>query len=142
MEKIHLVSEERGQKLYFKGFISKTLTTFNKYNACEFSSVEEAQAIANFINKNGSRVYTVSIVSYSEDSEVVKVNIDENKVRVTTDIDTLLFNKNNIMAYPKLMKVLNEVEAMTFKLWFDNTKIFEIKNKEEFILAIKEFLGN
>lgn len=140
MEKIHLVSEERNQKVFLKGLSEKVLITFNKYKAMEFSTIEEAQTVANIANKKGSRVYTVNIMSYSEDSETVKVNIDENKVKVTIGIDTLLFNKNNIMAYPKLMEVLDGVEGLTYKLWYDNTKILEIEDKEEFILTIKEFL--
>lgn len=141
MEKIHLVSEERGQKVFLKGLSEKVSVTFNKYKAMEFSTIEEAQAVANVANKLGSRTYTVAIMDYFEELEVVKVNITDDHIKVIIGIDTLLFTKNNIMAYHKLMKVLGEVEGITFKLWVDNQKLFDIEDKEEFIKTIKEFLG-
>jgi len=143
MEKIHLVSEEDGKRIYIKKFDDKIRITFNKYKAMEFESIEEAQMTANIVNKaQGKRVYTVVIMQYYNELEAVKINIDNNKIKVIIGIDTLLFTKNNITAYPKLMEVLNEVEGSKFKVWVNGLKIFEIEDKETLIEELVKFLSN
>ena len=143
MEKIHLVSEEDGKRIYIKKFDDKIRITFNKYKAMEFESIEEAQMTANIVNKaQGKRVYTVVIMQYYNELEDVKINIDNNKIKVIIGIDTLLFTKNNITAYPKLMEVLNEVEGSKFKVWVNGLKIFEIEDKETLIEELVKFLSN
>lgn len=143
MEKIHLVSEEDGKRIYIKKFDDKIRITFNKYKAMEFESIEEAQMTANIVNKaQGKRVYTVVIMQYYNELEAVKINIDNNKIKVIIGIDTLLFTKNNITAYPKLMEVLNEVEGSKFKVLVNGLKIFEIEDKETLIEELVKFLSN
>lgn len=143
MEKIHLVSEEHGKRVYIKKFDDKIRITFNKYKAMEFETIAEAQMTANIVNKaQGKRVYTVAIMQYFKEFETVKVNIDNDKIKVIIGIDTLLFTKNNITAYPKLMEVLNEVEGSKFKVLFCGTKIIEIEDKNIFIEELVKFLSN
>ena len=143
MEKIHLVSEEDGKRIYIKKFDDKIRITFNKYKAMEFESIEEAQMTANIVNKaQGKRVYTVVIMQYYNELEDVKINIDNNKIKVIIGIDTLLFTKNNITAYPKLMDVSKEVEGSKFKVWVNGLKIFEIEDKETLIEELVKFLSN
>ena len=143
MEKIHLVSEEHGNRVYIKKFDDKIQITFNKYKAMSFDTIEEAQMTANIVNKaQGKRVYTVAIMQYFKELETVKINIDNDKIKVIIGIDILLFTKNNIKAYPKLMEVLNEVEGSKFKVWSCGTKIFEIEDKETLIKELVKFLSN
>lgn len=142
MEKIHLVSVERGQKVYLKGISEKVTMTFNKYKALSFETLEEAQAVANIANRASKRTFSVAIESYFKDEETLKVNIDDNKIKIVLGLETLLFTKNSVWAYHKLIKTIESVEALNFKLWVDNTKVFEIENKEEFIQELIEFLSN
>lgn len=142
MEKIHLVSVERGQKVYLKGISEKVTVTFNKYKALSFETVEEAQAVVNIANRASKRTFSVAIESYFKDLETLKVNIDDNKIKIILGLETLLFTKNSVWAYHKLIKTIESVEALNFKLWVENEKVFEIESKEEFILAIVDFLSN
>ena len=143
MEKIHLISEQGNQRVYIKDFSDKINVTFNKYKAMTFESVKEAQMTANIVNKaQDKRVYTVAIMQYFDELETVKVSIDNDKINVNIGIETLLFTKNNIMAYPKLMKVLNGIEGINYKVWFDRTKILDIEDKSIFIKELESFLSN
>lgn len=143
MEKIHLISEQDNQRVYIKDFSDKINVTFNKYKAMAFESVEEAQMTANIVNKSqNKRVYTVAIMQYFDELETVKISIDNDKILVNIGIETLLFTKNNITAYPKLMKVLNDIEGINYKVWFDRMKILDIKDKDVFIEELVKFLSN
>ena len=143
MEKIHLISEQGNQRVYIKDFSDKINVTFNKYKAMAFESVEEAQMTANIVNKaQNKRVYTVAIMQYFYELETVKISIDNDKILVNIGIETLLFTKNNITAYPKLMKVLNDIEGLNYKVWFDRMKILDIKDKDVFIEELVKFLSN
>ena len=143
MEKIHLISEQGNQRVYIKDFSDKINVTFNKYKAMAFESVEEAQMTANIVNKaQNKQVYTVAIMQYFDELETVKISIDNDKILVNIGIETLLFTKNNITAYPKLMKVLNDIEGINYKVWFDRMKILDIKDKDVFIEELVKFLSN
>ena len=143
MAKIHLISEQDNQRFYIKDFSDKINVTFNKYKAMAFESVKEAQKIANLVNKaQDKRVYTVAIMQYFDELETVKVSIDSDKINVNIGMETLLFTKNNITAYPKLMKVLNDIEGLNYKVWFDRLKILDIKDKDTFIEELVKFLSN
>lgn len=143
MEKIHLISEQGNQRVYIKDFSDKINVTFNKYKAMAFESVEEAQMTSNIVNKaQNKRVYTVAIMQYFDELETVKISIDNDKILVNIGIETLLFTKNNITAYPKLMKVLNDIEGINYKVWFDRMKILDIKDKDVFIEELVKFLSN
>lgn len=143
MEKIHLISEQGNQRVYIKDFSDKINVTFNKYKAMTFDTIEEAQLTANIVNKSqNKRVYTIAIMQYFDELETVKINIDNDKILVNIGIETLLFTKNNITAYPKLMKVLNDIEGINYKVWFDRLKILDIKDKDVFIEELVKFLSN
>lgn len=143
MEKIHLISEQDNQRVYIKDFSNKINVTFNKYKAMTFESVEEAQMTANIVNKSqDKRVYTVAIMQYFDKLETVKISIDNDKILVNIGFETLLFTKNNITAYPKLMKVLNDIEGLNYKAWFDRLKILDIEDKDTFIEELVKFLSN
>jgi len=143
MEKIHLISEQGNQRVYIKGFSDKINVTFNKYKAMTFDTIEEAQITANIVNKvQNKRVYTTAIMQYFDELETVKISIDNDKILVNIGIETLLFTKNNIMAYSKLMKVLNDIEGINYKVWFDRMKILDIKDKDVFIEELVNFLSN
>lgn len=143
MEKIHLISEQGNQRVYIKDFSDKINVTFNKYKAMTFDTIEEAQLTVNIVNKSqNKRVYTIAIMQYFDELETVKISIDNDKILVNIGIETLLFTKNNIMAYPKLMKVLNDIEGINYKVWFDRMKILDIKDKDVFIEELVKFLSN
>ena len=143
MEKIHLISEQGNQRVYIKDFSDKINVTFNKYKAMTFDTIEEAQLTANIVNKSqNKRVYTIAIMQYFDELETVKISIDNDKILVNIGIEILLFTKNNIMAYPKLMKVLNDIEGINYKVWFDRMKILDIKDKDVFIEELVKFLSN
>ena len=143
MEKIHLISEQGNQRVYIKDFSDKINVTFNKYKAMTFDTIGEAQLTANIVNKSqNKRVYTIAIMQYFDELETVKISIDNDKILVNIGIETLLFTKNNIMAYPKLMKVLNDIEGINYKVWFDRMKILDIKDKDVFIEELVKFLSN
>lgn len=143
MEKIHLISEQGNQRVYIKDFSDKINVTFNKYKAMTFDTIEEAQMTANIVNKaQNKRVYTVAIMQYFDELETVKISIDNDKILVNIGIETLLFTKNNITAYPKLMKVLNDIEGLNYKVWFDRLKILDIEDKDTFIEELVNFLSN
>lgn len=143
MEKIHLISEQGNQRVYIKDFSDKINVTFNKYKAMTFDTIEEAQITANIVNKaQNKRVYTTAIMQYFDELETVKISIDNDKILVNIGIEILLFTKNNIMAYPKLMEVLNDIEGINYKVWFDRMKILDIKDKDVFIEELVNFLSN
>lgn len=130
-------------RVYIKDFSDKINVTFNKYKAMTFDTIEEAQLTANIVNKSqNKRVYTIAIMQYFDELETVKISIDNDKILVNIGIETLLFTKNNIMAYPKLMKVLNDIEGINYKVWFDRMKILDIKDKDVFIEELVKFLSN
>lgn len=74
--------------------------------------------------------------------KLLRVSITKHQVKVASDNDNLLVTNNNIHAYTKLYKVLQNQEADKYILSHWGKDIAETNNKNEFMSVLAKWLEN
>lgn len=74
--------------------------------------------------------------------KILRVSISKSQVRVKTGKDLLLVTNNNINAYTKLWKALQDQEADKYILSHWGKDIAETDNKNEFISILTKWFEN
>lgn len=74
--------------------------------------------------------------------KTLRVSITKNQVKVISDNDNLLVTNNNINAYTKLYKVLQDEEADKYILSHWGKDIAETDNKNEFMSVLSKWFEN
>lgn len=74
--------------------------------------------------------------------KILRVSITKHQVKVISDNDNLLVTNNNINAYTKLYKVLQDEEADKYILSHWGKDIAETDNKNEFMSVLSKWFEN
>jgi hypothetical protein len=74
--------------------------------------------------------------------KTLRVSITKHQVKVISDNDNLLVTNNNINAYTKLYKVLQDEEADKYILSHWGKDIAETDNKNEFMSVLSKWFEN
>ena len=74
--------------------------------------------------------------------KTLRVSITKHQVKVISDNDNLLVTNNNINAYTKLYKVLQDEEADKYILSHWGKEIAETDNKNEFMSVLSKWFEN
>lgn len=74
--------------------------------------------------------------------KTLRVSITKHQVKAISDNDNLLVTNNNINAYTKLYKVLQDEEADKYILSHWGKDIAETDNKNEFMSVLSKWFEN
>ena len=74
--------------------------------------------------------------------KILRISISKSQVRVKTGKDSLLVTNNNINAYTKLWKALQDQEADKYILSHWGKDIAETDNKNEFMSVLSKWFEN
>ena len=74
--------------------------------------------------------------------KILKISISKSQVRVKNGKDLLLVTNNNINAYTKLWKALQDQEADKYILSHWGKDIAETDNKNEFMSVLNKWFEN
>lgn len=74
--------------------------------------------------------------------KILRISLTKHQVKVISDNDNLLVTNNNINAYTKLYKVLQNEEADKYILSHWGKEIAETDNKNEFISILTKWFEN
>lgn len=74
--------------------------------------------------------------------KILRISLTKHQVKVISDNDNLLVTNNNIKAYTKLYKVLQNEEADKYILSHWGKDIAETDNKNEFMSVLNKWFEN
>lgn len=74
--------------------------------------------------------------------KILRISLTKHQVKVISDNDNLLVTNNNIKAYTKLYKVLQNEEADKYILSHWGKDIAETDNKNEFMSVLSKWFEN
>lgn len=74
--------------------------------------------------------------------KILRISLTKHQVKVISDNDNLLVTNNNINAYTKLYKVLQNEEADKYILSHWGKDIAETDNKNEFMSVLSKWFEN
>ena len=74
--------------------------------------------------------------------KMLKVSITKEKVKVTNGEETLLVTNNNIQAYNKLYKALEDQKASIYILEHWGMKVGSSVDKEDFLAILRRWFEN
>lgn len=74
--------------------------------------------------------------------KILRISLTKHQVKVISDNDNLLVTNNNINAYTKLYKVLQNEEADKYILSYWGKDIAETDNKNEFMSVLSKWFEN